>query len=71
MPDRQHAIPYLLTLRTPQSAFMLGFDADTAEEARRFAAAWVESQPVKPTSRVTLTCPDGTVSGLTDAPLPA
>ena len=68
MSGRQNPSPYLITLRTPQSAFMLGFDADTAEEARRFAAAWVERQHVKPTSRVTLTCPDGTVSGLTAAP---
>ena len=68
MPERQHPFPYLLTLRTPQSAFMLGFAADTAEEAHRFAAAWVENQSVRPTSRVTLTCPDGTVSGVTGGP---
>ncbi len=71
MPGSRHAAPYLLTLRTPQSAFMLGFEAGTEDEARRFVAAWVESQPIKATSSVTLTRPDGTMSGLIDGPAAA
>ena len=66
MPGISSPSPYLLTLRTPQSAFMLGFEAGTEDEAHRFVAAWIEGQSIKATSNVTLTRPDGSVSGLAD-----